>query len=648
MNRAALSLRFASILTLAFGLSIAQHCAAEDDVVIRFKSNGVIESKEFGTQVFDPSDDESLAELKEEVQGRRLVLVVEEDVPFADLKTLQKHLSAPELKLAALSVQKVPNEGDADDADDAVREKRAAILERHRATERLSALFDERQKIQLEKIELQMRKLEALKRKVELRAKRKAEIVAKQVEASLGHDKPYERDSDGIVSMIHDPTMGTLLKPEGKASSTPRNATSYSKVDIRLRKNDLEIAEVKLERAITKFEVLQRAFERNQVSRIEFQDAEYGVQQAKLELNRARILLEEASHQNASGQRRPNQDQTKFMQRLLENQLQQANAMADKQSQLAAMAKTRYEAGTTTLESVVEAQAQQKVTALEVEKIQMQLEALQRGIALPEASRNLTDSIAEISTAEAIRRNLEDSLAKLHEDVSRMSKRRRPFNQDSSGLVDRLEAARLQAVELSQLKNRADMKLLQLNLFEAKSAAELGRLDDANLKLQGAIQRVRRLESLLKEQKSARDGGASKRRSATSVDSDSAESALQASDQTLKNLAAHTAALKLQKARLSTKLTGDNSIEAERTELQAVLDNLEDRIRGAEKSAADLNTLKQHLEHDRKAVQELRGFVYPTDQAKESLQKAEVGVRESVNHIFEFIEKAIPQPRGTN
>ena len=368
-------------LTSTFALlAITSQCVGEDEVVIHFKANRVVESEEFGTQVFDPSDEQSLADIKAKVKGRSLVALVDSEVPFTDLTALQEHFSKPDVKMKKFLMTRTGNPSKSAARRHETRDEPAVAVENHRATERLSKLFDERQAVQLEKIELQMRKLEALKRKVELRAKRKAEIVAKQVEASLGHDKSFERDSHGVVSMIYDPTNGSFLTPEGKARSTPRSATSYSKVDIRLRKNDLEIAEVKLARAITKFDVLKPAFERNQVSRIEFQDAEYDVQQAKLEVNRAKILLEEASHQDASDQRRPNQDQTKFMQRLLENQLQQANAMADKQSQLAAMAKTRYEAGTTTLESVVEAQANHQVARLEVEKIQMQLEAVQRGV----------------------------------------------------------------------------------------------------------------------------------------------------------------------------------------------------------------------------------------------------------------------------
>ncbi len=486
MNNPAILFRFARFLALVVAiLSIVPPCVAEDEIVIHFRSNGAIESDEFGAQAFDPSDENDLAELKTKVHGRRLVIIVEEDVPFADLTALQNQLSRPDVKLEALTVRTVQQTGNLKDLEDALRDQRAAALERDRATEHLSILFDERQAIQLEKIKMQMQKLEVLKQKVELRAKRKAEIVAKQVEASLSDKKPFEIAPDGVVNPILDPAMN-----------------SSSATDIRLRENDVDLAKLKLERAVSRLAALQVTNRKvkNAVSDNELLDARFEVQQAQLELRRAEILAEELSRStNDSAQFNP--DQIKHMQRLLENELQQAKAVADKQTQLAASAETRYESGVTTFEELLEAQTKQTVSALQAEKLQMELEALQQGISFPDARAFSAVRSAEVSRAEAIRRNIEDELVQLQIDLASDSQQSVPNAQELSALGDRIAAMQQQISQLKALGMRADAVTYSLQFSDSKTQLEnrLRRLQSKEGLTDGMLEKLQEAASNIRK-----------------------------------------------------------------------------------------------------------------------------------------------------
>ncbi|MFC1757942.1 hypothetical protein ACFL2H_04145, partial [Planctomycetota bacterium] len=360
--------------------------------------------------------------------------------------------------------------------------------------------------------------------------------------------------------------------------------TSHPEPDIRLRQNDVELAEVKLDRAATRLESLKRTNQKvsGAVSGTSIQDAEYDIRQAELELQRAQILAEQANHQtNVNTDSPANGEQASYMRRMLENQLQQAQTMADQQAKLTAIAKTRFESGTETQETLIEAQAKQKVAALEVEKLQIQLDAQQLGIDVTSQVQTPT-STSGLSAAESLRRSLSDSLAQLHEDISVLQKADDPYRTDFAPLVERLEAAQKQAVKLSSLKRRADTTMLQLNLMEAKrgaqilhdlvrdldikqdlTEAEIKRINEAKKQLLAASSKVSLLESQLKEL------------SRSTVD-EAVESTLA---ERSASLAAQIARLAKEEERLSILLEAGESNEAERVLLESQLAEIRDQIK---------------------------------------------------------------------
>jgi hypothetical protein len=379
---------------------------------------------------------------------------------------------------------------------------------------RLSELFDRRQEQQLDEVVQQMQKLATLKQRIEERASKKDAIIAERVEAILsGDDKdlvPTTNKHSGSTEMrllendremamheirLIEAELNTMLDANKRVSNTVsiteiRKAESklaqaklsleraeillhdkqrepVKSTESRIRNNELEVAKLNLERAVNQLRIYRSAGKG--APQLKLQEAEYQVQRAKLELQRAEILAEaseksmssnvgdnpysmrtideyrllqaeyergvnelrrieadvnahisrnknsvaddavrdllkkresslrsqygkqqvavseiqarindmKAHYETAVARQREettNQQQEQF--RLLQNELQQAEALVEQQAKLWKICKTQYESGTGSQSDLIEAETKHKLSKLQVERIQMQIDAI--------------------------------------------------------------------------------------------------------------------------------------------------------------------------------------------------------------------------------------------------------------------------------
>ena len=557
--------------------------AAADELVVVMRSDTSLQSEQIPDQSFRADDPDSLKKLKEFVGNRSVILLVESDAPAESVRKVTELLSSPEHRLKISEIS--PEEHVATESSDRLTgstQRQVVDDAKAKSREHYSTLFDQRQAAQLQKIETQMRKLEALKKKIELRATRKAEIIAKQLErrssrpvqnSSTSKSQPIAPNASATTTSLlrqNDVAIAKLnleralrklskleqLRKENLASETElQNATfdarqaelelnravilvedadrsteraqvnsafsraqpgigstqSSAKESVALRRHDVEVAELDLERALKKLSLYEKAG--RGVPGIELNDAEYEVRKAELGLSRAKTLLEEAEHKNSSTNDEAMENaRREKIQLILENQLKQAEVLLRHQEKLVKNIATRFAAGACTEDELIKAKAKQEIAALEYDRIRVLWQAHRTGIELvttinPIGLGSKRSFFDETDQSEA-QRKLSQSTELLASDIQELAEqekaliRQLKYQVNYQGMDqkerDRLEAdlehIRRSIVRLTELKLHATHEQGQAKRAELqrKVEEELTALDEDLLRSKNLGIEIRR------------------------------------------------------------------------------------------------------------------------------------------------------------
>lgn len=264
--------------------------------------------------------------LKEQIGDRPILISSDPDVPYSRLKEIVALFADEEYDIRVQGLAE--EEANADSAD-----LRRALQKQ------LGELFDQRQKQQLKEVERQMEKLRLLNQRIIERASRKDAIIAERLEAILAGDdflkeSAHEAQPSSTNAQLSalDREMAEQMLAEARIhlqemlSANERVPGVYSDLEVRraeskvkqaqialrrlelteptviqpdeemaakIRQNEVAVAKLNLERAHKKLEVLTAA---GGVPGLDRHEAEYQVQLAKLNLQKAEILAETSSN----------------------------------------------------------------------------------------------------------------------------------------------------------------------------------------------------------------------------------------------------------------------------------------------------------------------------------------------------------------